>query len=172
MQVAQRTTQFRESVIRRMTRLAIEHEAINLSQGFPDFDTPPALKEAAAKAIMDGNNQYSPTWGIAPTNAQGEQEIRPAVVVRKISAGNRSDTGAQTHSVLTSVIRTCRKQGQSFLKLAIERLRNPASCLAGLAGPVAPRSDARDMPSGGQTSSYRSTRIERGPRAGAKTVPL
>ncbi|MBN1887143.1 MAG: pyridoxal phosphate-dependent aminotransferase [Thermoflexales bacterium] len=66
MQVAQRTTLFRESVIRRMTRLAIEHEAINLSQGFPDFDTPPALKEAAAKAIMDGQNQYSPTWGIVP----------------------------------------------------------------------------------------------------------
>jgi aminotransferase len=46
-----------------MTRLAIESKAVNLSQGFPDFDTPPVLKEAAVKAILDGNNQYSPTWG-------------------------------------------------------------------------------------------------------------
>ena len=66
---------------------------------------------------------------VTATNAQGEQEIRPAVVVRKISAGNRSDAGAETHSVLTSVIRTCRKQGQSFLELAMECLRNLAAAL-------------------------------------------
>ena len=66
MQVAQRISNFQESVIRKMTRLAIKHQAINLSQGFPDFDTPLVVKEAAVKAIMDGNNQYSPTWGHAP----------------------------------------------------------------------------------------------------------
>ena len=70
MQVARRISYFRESVIRRMTRLAIEHKAINLSQGFPDFDPPLALKEAAARAIMDGNNQYSPTWGYTPLRAK------------------------------------------------------------------------------------------------------
>jgi aminotransferase len=66
MQVADRISQFQESIIRMMTRLAMEHEAINLSQGFPDFDTPEPVKEAAAKAIADGHNQYSPTWGIGP----------------------------------------------------------------------------------------------------------
>ena len=66
MQTAERITHFQESVIRKMTRLAMQHNAINLSQGFPDFDTPQALKEAAAKAIFDGNNQYSPTWGHPP----------------------------------------------------------------------------------------------------------
>lgn len=65
MQVAERISHFQESVIRKMTRLAMQYNAINLSQGFPDFDTPLALKEAAAKAIMDGHNQYSPTWGVA-----------------------------------------------------------------------------------------------------------
>jgi len=65
MQIADRISSFQESVIRKMTRLAMQHEAINLSQGFPDFDTPLALKEAAAKAIHDGHNQYSPTWGHA-----------------------------------------------------------------------------------------------------------
>lgn len=66
MQIAQRLSHFQESIIRKMTRLAIEHEAINLSQGFPDFDTPLALREAAAAALMDGKNQYSPTWGYVP----------------------------------------------------------------------------------------------------------
>jgi aminotransferase len=64
MRIAERIGQFQESVIRRMTRLAMEHEAINLSQGFPDFDTPEAVKDAAVKAIADGHNQYSPTWGL------------------------------------------------------------------------------------------------------------
>ena len=66
MQIAERISNFQESVIRKMTRLAMQHDAINLSQGFPDFDTPQALKQAAAKAIFDGNNQYSPTWGYGP----------------------------------------------------------------------------------------------------------
>ena len=56
---------------------------------------------------------------VAPTNARAEQEIRPAVVVRKTSACNRSPTGAATHAILTSLIRTCRRQGQSFLALGL-----------------------------------------------------
>lgn len=66
MHIAHRISNFQESIIRKMTRLAIKHEAINLSQGFPDFDPPLHLKEAATKAIMDGHNQYSPTWGHTP----------------------------------------------------------------------------------------------------------
>jgi aminotransferase len=63
MHTAERITHFQESVIRKMTRLAMEHNAINLSQGFPDFDPPLALREAAANAVLEGSNQYSPTWG-------------------------------------------------------------------------------------------------------------
>jgi aminotransferase len=66
MQTSQRLTQFRESVIRDMTRLALKHEAINLSQGFPDFDTPAPVKEAAVRAIEGGLNQYAITWGYPP----------------------------------------------------------------------------------------------------------
>jgi aminotransferase len=46
-----------------MTRLADDHGAINLAQGFPDFDTPEEIKEAARKAIAEGVNQYPVTWG-------------------------------------------------------------------------------------------------------------
>ncbi len=60
---ARRTRTFTESVIRGMTRLATQHGAINLAQGFPNFPTPDVLKEAAAKAIHEDINQYAITWG-------------------------------------------------------------------------------------------------------------
>jgi aminotransferase len=60
---ARRTHGFTESVIRGMTRLASEHDAINLAQGFPNFAAPEVLKEAAARAIRDDVNQYAITWG-------------------------------------------------------------------------------------------------------------
>jgi aspartate/methionine/tyrosine aminotransferase len=60
---ARRTHGFRESVIRGMTRLAREHRAINLAQGFPNFPAPEILKTAAARAIRDDINQYAITWG-------------------------------------------------------------------------------------------------------------
>jgi aspartate/methionine/tyrosine aminotransferase len=62
---AVRTHGFTESVIRGMTRLASEHRAINLAQGFPNFPCPDVLKEAAARAIRDDVNQYAITWGAA-----------------------------------------------------------------------------------------------------------
>ena len=60
---SQKAVSFTESVIREMTRLAMEHDAINLSQGFPDFAAPEEVKEAARKAIADDVNQYPITWG-------------------------------------------------------------------------------------------------------------
>lgn len=63
MATARRTHSFTESVIRGMTRLANQHNAINLAQGFPNFPTPDILKDAAAKAIRDDVNQYAITWG-------------------------------------------------------------------------------------------------------------
>jgi aminotransferase len=63
MRTAKRTHTFTESVIRGMTRLAAEHGAINLAQGFPNFPAPEVLKEAAAAAIHADINQYAITWG-------------------------------------------------------------------------------------------------------------
>ncbi|HUL01853.1 MAG TPA: aminotransferase class I/II-fold pyridoxal phosphate-dependent enzyme [Gemmatimonadales bacterium] len=63
MHTAIRTQGFTESVIRGMTRVANEHGAINLAQGFPNFPAPDVLKEAAVRAIQDDVNQYAITWG-------------------------------------------------------------------------------------------------------------
>ena len=59
------------------------------------------------------------------TNNIAERRIRPAVIVRKISAGNRSDAGSDTHAVLTSIVQTCRQHDRDFLDVATELLRSP-----------------------------------------------
>lgn len=63
MQPARRTASFTESVIREMTRIANQHEAVNLAQGFPDFPMPEPMKDAACAAIHGDINQYAVTWG-------------------------------------------------------------------------------------------------------------
>ena len=61
--ISQKASRFTESVIREMTRLALDHGAVNLAQGFPDFACPMELKDAAAAAIHADVNQYAITWG-------------------------------------------------------------------------------------------------------------
>jgi len=62
-QTSERTATFTESVIRRMTRVANQYNAINLSQGFPDFDPPSALVAALVDTARSGPHQYAVTWG-------------------------------------------------------------------------------------------------------------
>src|SRR6476620_6397221 len=63
MLAARRPHTFTESVIREMTLIANQHEAVNLAQGFPDFPMPEPMKEAACAAIHGNVNQYAVTWG-------------------------------------------------------------------------------------------------------------
>ena len=61
--VSKKASLFTESVIREMTREALKHGAVNLSQGFPDFAAPEDIKRVAMQAIADDINQYAITWG-------------------------------------------------------------------------------------------------------------
>jgi aminotransferase len=63
---SRKATQFTESVIREMTRLNQMYGGVNLSQGFPDFPAPAAIKDAACDAIRADVNQYAVTWGARP----------------------------------------------------------------------------------------------------------
>jgi aminotransferase len=60
---SQRTALFTESLIREMSRVAARHGAINLAQGFPDWDPPAALIQAAKDAMDTHRHQYAVTWG-------------------------------------------------------------------------------------------------------------
>ncbi len=61
--IASRVASFGTTIFTEMTQLALKHNAINLSQGFPDFDGPDEVKEAALEAIRSGQNQYAQSAG-------------------------------------------------------------------------------------------------------------
>ena len=62
-QLSDKTAHFTDSVIRRMTRVAMRYDAINLSQGFPDFDPPRPILDRLSKVAYEGPHQYAITWG-------------------------------------------------------------------------------------------------------------
>ena len=62
-ELSRRTAVFTDSVIRRMTRISNQYQAINLSQGFPDFDPPKEITERLAEIASIGPHQYATTWG-------------------------------------------------------------------------------------------------------------
>jgi aspartate/methionine/tyrosine aminotransferase len=64
MPVAERFAPFGTTIFTEMTALAVKHQAVNLSQGFPDFDGPDFIKQAAADAMAAGKNQYARMAGI------------------------------------------------------------------------------------------------------------
>ena len=78
--LSQRTATFTDSVIRRMTRISNKYGAVNLSQGFPDFDPPAELLASLQKVAADPcplNHQYSITWGAqAMRDALAEKQSR------------------------------------------------------------------------------------------------
>ncbi|KAM0952636.1 putative aminotransferase, class I/classII, pyridoxal phosphate-dependent transferase, major [Dioscorea sansibarensis] len=69
LQVAKRLEKFKTTIFTQMSMLAIKHGAINLGQGFPNFDGPEFVKEAAIQAIKDGKNQYARGFGVPDLNS-------------------------------------------------------------------------------------------------------
>mgnify|MGYP002544542368 CR=1 FL=1 len=62
-ELSKRTAPFTDSVIRRMTRVSLQYGAVNLSQGFPDFDPPHEITDRLAEIAAHGPHQYAITWG-------------------------------------------------------------------------------------------------------------
>lgn len=62
-ELSTRTERFTDSVIRRMTRVANQYNAVNLSQGFPDFEPPKAITDRLSEVAKEGPHQYALTWG-------------------------------------------------------------------------------------------------------------
>lgn len=82
--LSHRVNSFTDSLIRRMTRIADAHGAINLSQGFPDFDPPQAMLDALARVASQGPHQYAITFGA--------KEFREALVQKhEMFSGLRYD---------------------------------------------------------------------------------
>lgn len=106
MQTSFRTASFTDSVIRRMTRVCLKYDAINLSQGFPDFDPPYELTKRLSEVALSGPHQYAITWGA--------QNVREALA-KKIEhfSGQKVDPNSElvitcgsTEAMMASVLAT------------------------------------------------------------------
>ena len=86
-QLSERTKTFTDSVIRRMTRVSLQYNAINLSQGFPDFEPPKAILDRLAEVAHEDFHQYAITWGA--------QNFREALAAKqsKLMGPQRRDRG-------------------------------------------------------------------------------
>jgi aminotransferase len=106
-ELSARVQTFTDSVIRRMTRISNQYGAINLSQGFPDFDPPKPLLDALAKTATDGPHQYSVTFGA--------QNFREALAEKQSRAMGRTIdpnreicvTCGSTEAMMTAMMTIC-----------------------------------------------------------------
>jgi aminotransferase len=102
-----RLKHFTESVIRRMTRVANAHGAINLSQGFPDFDPPPELLKAAERAVREGPHQYAVTWGAPGFRAALARKQARFMGVPLDPDGNFVVTCGSTEAMMVAMMTAC-----------------------------------------------------------------
>lgn len=103
-ELSKKMSLFTESVIRHMTRISDECNAINLSQGFPDFDPPKPLMDRLAQVAYEGPHQYSVTWG-APNFRQALAEVRSRQFGRQIDPDtNVVVTCGSTEAMMAAVM--------------------------------------------------------------------
>ena len=109
---SKKATQFTESVIREMTRLNEMYGGVNLSQGFPDFPAPSAIKEAACAAINADVNQYAVTWGARPLREAVAREFSRRYGVRVVADEQVTVCCGSTEAMMSTKIgrASCRER--------------------------------------------------------------
>jgi aspartate/methionine/tyrosine aminotransferase len=106
-ELSRRLLHFTDSVIRRMTRVCLLHDGINLSQGFPDFDPPPELVEAAVRTARDGPHQYAVTWGAPDFREALAAKQRRFMGLPLDPEENIVVTCGSTEAMMTAMMSTC-----------------------------------------------------------------
>lgn len=91
--VAERFRSFGKSIFAEMTALAAAHKAVNLSQGFPDFDGPPIAREAAIAALNAGHSQYARMIGVPALNQ---------AIARRWARAGRGEIDPEAHVTVTA----------------------------------------------------------------------
>src|ERR1700723_1678183 len=122
---------FTESVIREMTRQAMQHGAVNLAQGFPDFPAPEEIKRAAQQAISDDVNQYAITWGA--------KNLRNAIT-RQMKSSQGIDVDPEreivvccgsTEAMIATLLAICNKGDEVVVFEPFHENHGPDSILSG-----------------------------------------
>jgi aspartate/methionine/tyrosine aminotransferase len=106
--------QMRTSVFERMSSAAVEHSAVNLGQGFPDFGWPEEILDVAARALKEGSNQYAPSRGMVP--------LREAVAGHyqrhygeRFEAANVCVTSGATEALGAAILATVQPGGEAII---------------------------------------------------------
>ncbi|MGD9055245.1 MAG: aminotransferase class I/II-fold pyridoxal phosphate-dependent enzyme, partial [Desulfobacterales bacterium] len=86
-----------------MTQWAIKHNAINLSQGFPDFDTYPELISLVEKYMREGHNQYAPMQGVLPLREQIAAKVYDTYGAQYNPATEITVTSGATESIFAAI---------------------------------------------------------------------
>lgn len=161
-QLSKRVGTFTDSVIRRMTRISDEYGAINLSQGFPDFDPPKAMLDRLAQVAYEGPHQYSVTYGA--------ENIREAIARKESRAFGR------TVDPETEIVVTC--GGTEAMMCAMMTVCNPGDHVI-VFSPFYENYGADAILSGAQpiyvplvppTYAFDKEKLEEGFRQGAKAI--
>ena len=105
--LARRLSGFGTTIFTEMTRLAIEHDAVNLAQGFPDFDGPEFVKDAAITAIRDGRNQYARMTGIPDVHAALAARYRRDYGLDYAQGEEWTVTSGATEAIFAAIQGTC-----------------------------------------------------------------
>jgi L-glutamine---4-(methylsulfanyl)-2-oxobutanoate aminotransferase len=105
--ISDRTKRFTESVIRMMTRVSLQYDAINLSQGFPDFDPPVQLMDELERVAHAGPHQYAVTWG-APKFRQALAEKQSRLMNLDLNPdANIVVTCGSTEAMMAAMMTAC-----------------------------------------------------------------
>ena len=106
-QLSDKTVHFTDSVIRRMTRVSMKYDAINLSQGFPDFDPPKEIEDRLAKVAFTGPHQYAITWGAPNFRAALAAKQQPRMGIPIDPETQIVVTCGSTEAMMCSVMTVC-----------------------------------------------------------------
>ena len=109
-----RTAYFTDSVIRRMTRISNQYGAVNLSQGFPDFDPPQAILNRLAEVAHEDFHQYSITWG-AQNFREALAEKQSRLMGREIDPNSEIVTTCGSTEAMMAAMMTVANPGDKVI---------------------------------------------------------
>ncbi|MFZ8934865.1 MAG: pyridoxal phosphate-dependent aminotransferase [Bacteriovoracaceae bacterium] len=95
---------FKESIFATMSKLSLDHKAINLSQGFPDFDAPSWILDSACKAMNQGYNQYAPLPGVLPLREELSAHFKSSYGVHYDPHSEITITNGATEGIFSSLM--------------------------------------------------------------------
>ena len=130
-EASRRVATFTESVIREMTRLCQAYGAINLAQGFPDFDPPVAMRMAAAEAIRQGYNQYSTTHGSIRLRQAIAQKMRTYNHIPCNAEDNITVTCGTTEGMIAALLALLNRGDEVVIPEPFYENYGPDSILSG-----------------------------------------